>query len=381
MKRSKLVWEDLSVLINLSSFEPKNGITEHHAIVSLENKFQNAAKQYQNIEEAIERLRDTNNLKNSTLVLKRYFVSDSVNQTKFLTDHKTITAVSIVQQPPLNGTKVSVWLYFVSDSKLSVDASGTRVLERPHFTHLFNTQLQKPLKDEYAETKYIFNSYSKSLNEYNCTLKDNCIRTWIYVQGVDIHYAKMVTARTECFDQEGLTVDTHYIASTGIEGRYLHPESLVLMDAYAIKGIEQEQISYLYAPTHLNPTYEYSVTFERATAVDYGDRRHIYISGTASIDNKGEIVHPTDITKQTERTVENIQVLLAEADSKMEDVSKMIVYLRDTADYELVSDYMEKHYADIPKVMVWAPVCRPGWLIEIECIAIKSIDNKQFANF
>lgn len=381
MKRTKLAWEDLSVSAHLSNFSTERGIAECHAILSLDNNFLDAAKQYQNIEEAVRRLRKTNNLQNSTLVLKRYFVSDTVNQTRFLTDEKTTTAVSIVQQPPLNGTKVSVWLYFVADSKLSVDESGTRILERPHFTHLYNTQLQKPLRDEYAETKYIFNSYSKSLAEYDCTLRDNCIRTWIYVQGVDIHYAKMVTARTECFNKEGLTADTHYIASTGIEGRHLHPESLVLMDAYAIKGIKQEQISFLYAPTHLNPTYEYSVTFERATAVNYGDRRHIYISGTASIDNKGEIVHPTNIAKQTERTIENIQVLLAEADSKMEDISKMIVYLRDTADYELVSNYMEKHYSDIPKVMVWAPVCRPGWLIEIECIAIKSIENNQFANF
>ena len=61
------------------------------------------------------------------------------------------------------------------------------------------------------------------------------------------------------------------------------------MDTYAVKGLQPGQIQFLYAPTHLNPTYEYGVTFERGTAVTYGDRKQIFISGTASIDNKGEI--------------------------------------------------------------------------------------------
>ena len=27
------------------------------------------------------------------------------------------------------------------------------------------------------------------------------------------------------------------------------------------------------------------------------------------------------------------------------------------------------------------PVCRPGWLVEVECIAIKQVSNKKFAAF
>lgn len=56
------------------------------------------------------------------------------------------------------------------------------------------------------------------------------------------------------------------------------------------KRIKPDQIKYLYARTHLNPTYEYGVSFERGTAVDFEDRRQIIISGTASINNHGEIV-------------------------------------------------------------------------------------------
>ncbi len=382
MIHKHIEWIDLSVKVGLSSFTPNGGITESHAMITLNDKQLDAENQYKNLEIAIERLKQSEIPAKSALVLKRYFVSDAVNQAAFLNreEDKNI-AVSVVQQPPLNGTKVAAWVYFVADSNVHTDATGTLVLQRPHFTHLYNTQLQKGLNNEYAETEYIFDSYTNSLSNYDCTLKDNCIRTWIYVQGVDVHYADMVTARIACFDKEELNIDTHYIASTGIEGKYIDPQSLVLMDAYAVKGIEQEQIKYLLAPTHLNPTHEYGVTFERGTAVDYGDRRQIFISGTASIDNLGDIVHLTNIKKQTERTIENISVLLAEADTEMNDIAQMIVYLRDTGDYDVVSEYLDAHYANIPKVIVWAPVCRPGWLIEIECIAIKEIETTQFEKF
>jgi enamine deaminase RidA (YjgF/YER057c/UK114 family) len=191
----------------------------------------------------------------------------------------------------------------------------------------------------------------------------------------------MVNERRKIFEEHGLTPETHFIASTGIEGRYTNPKSLTLMDAYAIEGIKSGQIRYLHAPTHLNPTYEYGVTFERATSVDYGDRRHVFVSGTASINNKGEIMYPSDILKQTERTFENVGMLLQQAETQMSDVMQMIVYLRDIADYTLVSEYLETHYARTPYILVLAPVCRPGWLIEIECIAIKAIENNESEQF
>lgn len=90
-----------------------------------------------------------------------------------------------------------------------------------------------------------------------------------------MNYAGVVKARNEVFVTQGLTPQTHYIASTGIGGRHADTQVLVQMDTYAVLGIRQEQIHYLYAPTHLNPTYEYGVSFERGTYVDYGDRRQV----------------------------------------------------------------------------------------------------------
>jgi len=73
--------------------------------------------------------------------------------------------------------------------------------------------------------------------------------------------------------------------------------------------------------------------------------------------------------------------LLADAGARLEDLTHTIVYLRDIADYAVTEDYINRHYPEIPYVIVQAPVCRPGWLIEIEGIAIKAIHNPQYNNY
>ena len=178
------------------------------------------------------------------------------------------------------------------------------------------------------------------------------------------------------FFTQGLTRDTHFIASTGIGGRQQDPNVLSQMDNYAIEGIREEQVHYLYAPTHLNRTSDYGVSFERGTYVDYGDRRHVFISGTASINNKGQVMFEKDVVKQTRRMWENVETLLAEAGCTFDDVPQMIVYLRDPADYAVVSRLYEERFPDKPKVIVLAPVCRTGWLVEMECMAVKEISSE-----
>ena len=92
-------------------------------------------------------------------------------------------------------------------------------------------------------------------------------------------------------------------------------------------------------------------------------------------------MHPKDIVKQTHRMWENVEALLAEADCTFDEVGEMVVYLRDTADYDLVKEMFEERFPGKPYVIVHAPVCRPGWLIEMECMAIKQIDKPEHAAF
>ena len=75
-----------------------------------------------------------------------------------------------------------------------------------------------------------------------------------------------------------------------------------------------------------------------------------FISGTASINNKGEVVCPGDIRKQTERMWENVEALLKEAGCTFDDLGQMIVYLRDVADYTVVKGMYDERFPDTPRV-------------------------------
>ena len=153
------------------------------------------------------------------------------------------------------------------------------------------------------------------------------------------------------------------------------------MGCYALKGFKPEQQRYLYAATHLNRTSEYGVTFERGTLLKFGDRNHAIISGTASINNKGEVMHVGNIEMQTRRMWENVEKLLEEAGMTMSDAAQLIVYLRDGSDYETVSRMFSEKFPNIPTVFALAPVCRPAWLIEMECMAIRPAANPDYNDF
>ena len=67
----------------------------------------------------------------------------------------------------------------------------------------------------------------------------------------------------------------------------------------------------------------------------------------------------------------NISALLRAAKFSEKDLSSFIVYLRDPADYSFVKPKIDEYCENLPAIYVKAPVCRPGWLIEIEATAEK----------
>ena len=78
---------------------------------------------------------------------------------------------------------------------------------------------------------------------------------------------------------------------------------------------------------------------------------------------------------------DNVEALLAEADCTYNDVPMLIVYLRDVADYALVRSLFDERFPEKPYVIVHAPVCRTGWLVEMECMAVKAVNNPEYPAF
>ena len=317
----------------------------------------------------------------ATIVFERYFLSDIANQYESIESyHDGIAATSLIKQEPLDGSKVALLVYFQIGTEVTRIGNTTKTFHNG-YTHLWTTNLQEKDGDSYLQTHKLLADYEQSLKEQGASIANNCLRTWFFVRDVDSNYAGLVKGRREFFTHIGLTPETHYIASTGIDGSPMVGSAKVQLEAISTKGIADEQVVHLKALTHLNPTYEYGVTFERGTSVQYGDRKHLWISGTASINNKGEILHEKDVTKQTKRMWENVEALLKEGDATFDDVMYMIVYLRDIADYATVEALYKERFPNKPKVFVHAPVCRPGWLIEMECEAIVAKEDSRYADF
>ncbi len=369
--------------VQISSFQPATGVAEYHLLFSLSDCMADYRTQLCQLMEAYVACKAELPGK-PIAVFRRYFLSDVTNQAAGLMEQERLLdycALSIVQQAPMNGTKIALWVWLQTDVQTQVIGKGLVEASHGKYRQLLTAgQCSRAANSEY-QTRLIFQDYILQLTAAGCSLEANCLRTWLFVQNVDVNYAGVVKARKEVFATQNLTEKTHFIASTGIEGRYFDPMVFVTMDTYAVAGICPEQIHYLYAPTHLNRTYEYGVTFERGTAVTYGDRRHVFISGTASIDRHGEIVHAGDVLKQASRMFENIVMLLREADATLNNVMQAIVYIRDTADYQRVKDFIDREFPFLPYLIVRAPVCRPGWLIETECVAMVPEGNKRFAAF
>lgn len=374
MKKFNIQFEDLGADIEVSEFAPKDKVAEYHAIIHIEPKGEIFPGQYSRICKAEELLLQRPEISGSEIVFKRYFVSDSTNQKPWIKDSDS-PKVSLIQQPPLDGSKIALWLYLAKGMEISAQHNCVTASHNG-YTHIYKMGMQSTDGDSAAQTEKLLSDYEDALSKFGATLADNCIRTWFFVRDVDTQYAGMVKARRENFINQGLTEKTHYIASTGIGGLPAETKALVQLGTYALKGHETSQVKYLYAPEYLNPTYEYGVTFERGTCVEFGDRAEIYISGTASIDNKGNVLYIGDIKRQTERMIENVNALLKEADSGFNDVAQIIVYLRDIADYQTVKEIFDKRFPDIPRVITLAPVCRPTWLIEMECVAVAERKNE-----
>ena len=355
-------------------------VAEHHVMIHVTDHRLPYSSQLKAIDDTLTQLVH-GQLGGAKPVFKRYFLSDAYNQSGevlWLELDYSDYALSVIQQSPLDGTKIALWVYLQTHVETRALPSGLYEVRHGSYRHLWNASAHNLAKNSEYQTRLLLNEYIMQLAQEGCRLADNCIRTWFFVNDVDNNYPGVVKARNQVFFTQDLTDDTHFIASTGIGGRQADPKVLSQMDNYAIDGLQPGQVSYLYAAHRLNRTSDYGVSFERGTRVDYGDRRHVFISGTASINNKGEIVHPGDVAAQTRHMWGNVEALLGEAGCTYDDVMQMIVYLRDIADYDTVRQLYDERFPHTPRVIVLAPVCRSGWLVEMECMAIRSQAARQF---
>ena len=98
----------------------------------------------------------------------------------------------------------------------------------------------------------------------------------------------------------------------------------------------------VHAPHVINEAYNYEKpsSFSRALRLDFGDYKVLLISGTASVNEKGQPEHIGDFKAQLWRTYLNITNLLKAEGMTWHDVVRTTNYLRD----------IERDYAEFNKI-------------------------------
>jgi enamine deaminase RidA (YjgF/YER057c/UK114 family) len=376
------------------AFKGTNGTVEHFFIIDGPEGV-SFAEQTASLQQRYASALKSRGLAPETAIFRRIFLSDILNQADAICESALVEEIaenpvstSIIQQVPLSGSKIALLAYHIeSPTPFEKEFIGPRhmLLCKNGMRHLWSAgpwvDGKPTMPAPAAETRAVFDELMQVLGDQGATLADHCVRTWLYIKDVDIFYQDMVDSRRILFDETGLTQDTHYIASTGIEGTSADRFDTVCMDALSLLDLEPRQIFYLNDFDRLCPTRDYGVTFERGTRIAFADRMHHYISGTASIDNRGNVLHLGDVLKQTERAMENVEALLNSGGASMNDMMYLIAYLRDPADYSCVSRYLHDTFPDLPCIVVQGRVCRPEWLVEVEGIAAAPNSDASLPSF
>ncbi len=100
----------------------------------------------------------------------------------------------------------------------------------------------------------------------------------------------------------------------------------------------------------------------------------VFLRGQVSQDlETGESLHIGSATLQTQKTMENISIILEEAGSCLDHVCRIVVYLTDVRNREAVYQEMGRWIKGIHPCstgVVVSALARPEWLVEIEVTAM-----------
>lgn len=291
--------------------------------------------------------------------------------------------LTYVSQPALNGGLVLEAHTYQPDEKDHVTYKHIKtfpyvILENDHGRFLFAGGFHGDVINFGVEqqSKEVFKLVSNLMRKEGFPIH-SIIRQWNYIEqitdfdGEDQHYQIFNNARSDYYSMT--TWENGYPAATGIGanlgGILVDLDAAVFsnQDCFATPIDNKLQVAaHAYSEGVLEAAHSKKTTpkFERAKSMTFGDRKLIYISGTAAIRGEESLVG-VGLERQLHITMENIAELIGDAKLKM-----LRVYLKEKSFYEEAERLLKGYNLDIPISYMWADVCRDELLIEIEGIAI-----------
>jgi len=199
------------------------------------------------------------------------------------------------------------------------------------------------------------------------------LRTWFYLRDILDWYPAFNESRNRVFHRMGLfdpERKERLPASTGIEGRGRRQDACTL-DLLAVRPLPDAPFSIRrLANPKQNEAPQYGSSFSRGLSVSAGRGGHLFVSGTASIDEEGRSVYPGEFVRQVEHTLSAVESLLREGGATLEDVVQGTAFVKRPEDAEALRACIAgSGLKRVPLVCTLADVCRDDLLFEFDATA------------
>lgn len=314
-----------------------------------------------------------------------------------------LPVTSFIKSPPVDGEQVVVEVMVIKGKQFRVRKISENlaiVSEKDcRWAYVGGIEPNQAIKDTYSQAVDCFFQLKQQLESVGFKF-DQVVRTWIYERDIVAQekdccgackqrYQVLNDARYQFFTvgkdgQPFAFAQSLPPASTGIgmsEGSFVM-ECLALestADSVKIRPLNNpEQIdAHSYSASVLEKgelTQRAAPMFSRGMSIlkDYG---MLIISGTASI--KGQLtVCLDDAAGQTRTTLENIDLVLQQAQASLKDVQQLRVYVTHSPDPKVLAKRIETirnivltTVPNVPTQFLLANVCRENLLVEIEALS------------
>ena len=132
---------------------------EYHITVHINNTRLNFRQQLETLINSYNEIRIRLS-DNAVAVFKRYFLSDAANQENEVFDLETSDcAISVIQQPPIDGSKVALWAYLITGVKTRVLQNGLYMVEHNSYKHLWLGNYYVPEINSEYQTRMMLQNY------------------------------------------------------------------------------------------------------------------------------------------------------------------------------------------------------------------------------
>jgi enamine deaminase RidA (YjgF/YER057c/UK114 family) len=214
------------------------------------------------------------------------------------------------------------------------------------------------------QTREVFEKMEAALQDEGMTFA-NVVRTWFHLDDILAWYDEFNAVRNMFFTERNV-FNGIVPASTGVGTANKHGAALVGAVLAIKPRSDRVQIEAVPSPLQC-PALDYKSAFSRAVEVRLGGQRHLYVSGTASIDEHGASVCIDDFDGQVHHTMAVVEAILKSRQMTWTDTRRAVAYfthLRDAAHFESLCRSCD--VPDVSATAVHATICREELLFEFE---------------